>query len=270
MLLAIDVGNSNLTLGIVDGGEVRAVRRAATPKGATPDEVELLLDGLLRLDGRGLADVGDAALVSVVPGVTDALEAAAARHGISFLVATAGTVPLAVRTERPGEVGPDRLVNALAAARLHGTPAIVVDAGTATTFDALGPDGAFLGGAIAPGLELGLEALAAHTAKLPRVELHIPDRAIARDTTSAIQAGAVFGYRALVAGLVARLREELAESAGVTTSDIRTILTGGLSAAPWARGIAGIDAIDPELTLKGLAILHAAVAGGAPVPGAQR
>ncbi len=270
MLLAIDVGNSNLTLGIIEGGVVRVVRRAATPRGATTDEVELLLDGLLGLDGRRLAGVGDAALVSVVPGVTAALEAAGARHGISFLVATAGTVPLAIRTERPGEVGPDRLVNALAAARLHGTPAIVVDSGTATTFDALGPDGAFLGGAIAPGLELGLDALAARTAKLPRVELRTPDRAIARDTVSAIQAGAVIGYQSLIAGLVARLRAELGETAGVAPGAIPAILTGGLSAAPWARGIAGIDAIDPDLTLKGLAILHAAVAGGAPVPGAQR
>jgi type III pantothenate kinase len=171
-------------------------------------------------------------------------------------------VPLPVRTERPDEVGADRLVNALAAARLYGTPAVVVDLGTATTFDCVGADGAFVGGAIAPGLELGLDALAAGTAKLPRVDLRTPDRAIGRDTVGAIQAGAVLGHQALVAGLLDRIRHELADAAGSAARDVRVILTGGLSAAPWAGDLEGVDAIDPDLTLKGLAILHAEVAGG--------
>jgi type III pantothenate kinase len=162
-------------------------------------------------------------------------------------------------------VGADRIVNALAVARLYGTPAVVVDLGTATTFDCVGLDGAFLGGAIAPGLELGLEALAARTAKLPQIELRTPDRAIGRDTVSAMQSGAVFGYQALATGLLARLRAELAESIGARAGDVRTVLTGGLSAAPWAQGIAGVDVIDPDLTLKGLAILNAEVAGGEPL-----
>ena len=125
------------------------------------------------------------------------------RRDVGLLEATAGTLPIAVRVDRPAEVGPDRLVNALAAARLHGAPAIVVDFGTATTFDVVAPDGAYVGGAIAPGLELGLEVLAARTARLPRVELRAPDRAIGRDTASAIQSGAIFGYQALAAGLLA-------------------------------------------------------------------
>ena len=114
-------------------------------------------------------------------------------------------------------------------------------------------------------LELGLEALAARTAKLPRVELRAPDRAIGRDTISAIQSGTILGYQALADGLIDRIRHELADAAGVPAADVRVILTGGLSGAPWARGIAGVDAIDPDLTLKGLAILHAEVGGGQPL-----
>jgi type III pantothenate kinase len=171
-------------------------------------------------------------------------------------------VPLAIRVDRPSEVGADRLVNALAAARLYGTPAVVVDFGTATTLDCVATDGAYVGGAIAPGLELGLEALAARTAKLPRIELRAPDRAIGRDTVTAMQSGTVFGYQALAAGLLARVRRELADLAEIEPSEVRAILTGGLSAAPWAAALDGIDAIDPDLTLTGLAILHADLTGG--------
>jgi type III pantothenate kinase len=200
-----------------------------------------------------------------VPSLTDGLETIAARRERPLLVAGAGTIPIAVRTERPADVGADRLVNALAVARLHGTPAIVADLGTATTFDCVAADGAFVGGAIAPGLELGLEALAARTAKLPRVELRAPERALARDTVAAIQSGAVLGHVSLVTGLIARLRDELGETSSTSPADVRVVLTGGLSAAPWARAIEGVDAIDPDLTLKGLAILHAEVAGGQPL-----
>ena len=265
MLLALDIGNTNLTVGLVEGGAIAGTRRAATPRGATADELELLLGGLLGLEGRTLDNVSAMAIASVVPAVTAALAAVGARRGMGTLVASPGNVPLAIRVDRPGEVGPDRLVNALAVARLYGVPAVVADFGTATTFDCVGPDGAFLGGAIAPGLELGLEALAARTAKLPRVELRAPDRALGRDTAHAIQAGAVLGYQALAGGLLARLRAELAETSGARAGDVRCVLTGGLSAAPWARDIGGVDVIDPDLTLKGLAILHAEVAGGEPL-----
>ena len=265
MLLAIDIGNTNVTVGLFRAGALLATRRAATNARATADEVELLLDGLLRLDGIALADLDAIALASVVPALTGAVETIAERRARPLLVAAAGTVPLAIRVDRPGEVGADRLVNALAAARLHGTPAVVVDFGTATTLDCIAADGAYVGGAIAPGLELGLEVLAARTAKLPRIELRAPDRAIGRDTVSAMQAGTIFGYQALAAGLLARVRRELADANGVAPSDVKAILTGGLSAAPWARALEGIDVIDPDLTLKGLAILHAEVGGGEPL-----
>ena len=265
MLLALDIGNTNITAGLFRAGALLATRRAATNARATTDEVELLLDGLLRLDGIAIADLDAIAIASVVPALTGAIEAIAERRDRPLLIASAGTVPLAVRVDRPDDVGADRLVNALAAARLHGTPAVVVDFGTATTLDCVAADGAYVGGAIAPGLELGLEALAARTAKLPRIELRAPDRAIGRDTVSAMQSGTIFGYQALAAGLLARVRVELADANDVAPADVRAILTGGLSAAPWARALDGIDAIDPDLTLKGLAILHAEVGGGEPL-----
>lgn len=262
MLLAIDIGNSNVTIGLIRDGALVATRRAATHAGAATDELELQLDGLLRLDESGLADVSAICLASVVPDLTAGVESLAGRRRIPILVASAGTIPLAVRVDRPADVGPDRLVNALAAHRLYGAPAVIVDFGTATTFDAVAPDGAFVGGAIAPGLMLGGDALAARTASLPRVELRAPDRAIGRDTVSAMQAGIVLGYQALTAGLLARIRAELAAPAGLAPRDVRAIATGGLSQAPWIRGLEGLDAVDPDLTLRGLAILHAEVTGG--------
>ncbi|TMF39372.1 MAG: type III pantothenate kinase [Chloroflexi bacterium] len=265
MLLAVDIGNTNVTTGLFRNGALIERRRATTHARASADELEHLLDALLRLDDASFADVSSIVACSVVPSLTAALEEVAARRERPLLIASAGTVPVAVRTDRPADVGADRLVNALAAARIHGTPAIVADFGTATTLDCVGADGAFVGGAIAPGLELGLDALAARTAKLPRVELRAPDRAIGRDTVSAIQSGTVLGYQALANGLIARCRAELAEASGSTPGDVRVILTGGLSAAPWARGLDGVDAIDPDLTLKGLAILHAEVGGGQPL-----
>jgi type III pantothenate kinase len=265
MLLALDIGNTNLTTGLFRAGALLATRRAATNPHATTDELELLLDGLLRLDGFGLGDLDAIAMASVVPALAGGVESIATRHDRALVAAGPGTIPLAIRVDRPGEVGADRLVNALAAGRLYGTPAVVVDFGTATTLDCVAGDGAYDGGAIAPGLELGLEALASRTAKLPRIELRAPDRAIARDTVSAMQAGTIFGYQALASGLLERVRLELAQANGVAPADVHAILTGGLSAAPWARSLEGVEAIDPDLTLKGLAILHAEVGGGEPL-----
>ncbi|MEX2183889.1 MAG: type III pantothenate kinase [Chloroflexota bacterium] len=262
MLLAIDIGNTNITVGIIRNGTLITTRRAATDARMTGDQLRILAGDLLALDGLALRDVAAIACASVVPNLTAGTEALAASLDRPLIVATAGTVPIPVRVDRPGEVGADRLVNALAVARLYGTPAVVVDFGTATTLDCVAADGAYVGGAIAPGLELGLEALAARTAKLPRVELRTPDRAIGRDTVSAIQAGTIFGYQGLAATLLARVRRELADLAGIEPAAVRAVLTGGLSGAPWATAIEGVDAIDPDLTLKGLGILHAEVAGG--------
>lgn len=264
MLLAVDIGNTNVTTGLFRNGVLVAKRRAAT-RDMTADELELLLDGLLRLDGLDLSAIAAIACTSVVPRVGEALAVVAGRLGRPLLVAGAGHIPIAIRVDRPAEVGADRLVNAFAAVRLYGAPAIVADLGTATTIDAISGEGAFLGGAIAPGPELGLAALADRTAKLPLVEATAPDRAIGRDTAEAMRSGAVLGYQALVEGLVGRIRGELAAMTGVEPGSIRAIMTGGSSAAPWARAIGGIDVIDADLTLRGLAVLYAEVSGGEPV-----
>src|SRR5215208_6463871 len=161
MLLAVDIGNTNISLAPVQGTEPGRPRRAQTRAGATPDELELLLDGLLRLDGSSLANFDRITVASVVPSLTSALRRVADTRRFELLVADAATVPIAIRVDRPAEVGADRLVNAFAASRLYGAPAIVIDFGTATNFDVVAADGAYVGGALAPGLELGVEALAA-------------------------------------------------------------------------------------------------------------
>jgi type III pantothenate kinase len=256
VIVALDVGNTNITVGVIGGGDVVSSRRAVTRPTATADELEITIDELLHLDGAALSSVEEIVLASVVPAVTTTLIAVAARHRIPLLVADAATVPIPVRIDKPAEAGADRLVNAFAALRLHGAPAIVVDFGTATNFDVVSADGAYIGGALAPGLELGIEALAARTAKLPRVALVMPARAIGRDTVSAIQSGAVIGYIGLVGELVRAITRELALDSPVAP---KVIITGGLSAAGWASAIPGADVVDPLLTLRGLALFHSEV-----------
>ena len=248
MLLVVDIGNSNVTLGLVRAGVLGATRRAVTPARVTTDELELLIDGLLRLDDAAFADVSAISCASVVPALTGAMQAIATRRDRPLVVADAGTVPIAIRVDRPSDAGADRLVNALAAQRLYGTPAVVVDFGTATTFDCVAGDGAYVGGAIAPGLELGLEALASRTARLPRVDLAVPSRAIARDTVGAIQSGIFFGYASMVDGLVRRIREENGVEA-------RVLATGGFATllGPTSETI---EEVDEFLTLDGLRILY--------------
>jgi type III pantothenate kinase len=259
MLLALDIGNTSTNLGRIDGGEVVATRRIGTRPQATADELALTLDGLLAMDGGELDGVREIVAASVVPALSATLAELCRSREISLLWADATTVPLVTRVDRPAEVGADRLVNALAALRLHGAPAIVVDFGTATNFDVVDADGAYIGGMLAPGLELGLEALATRTAKLPRIELARPPRAIGTNTVAAMQSGAVIGYIGLVRELLAAIRAELADGGRPP----RVIATGGLSAAPWAADIPGIDVVDPLLTLRGLALLHAASAARA-------
>lgn len=259
MLLALNVGNTNLKLGLVRDGTIISVRRAATRAEATADEQEWLLDGLLRLDGGSLEDVTEMAIGSVVPAVRVALEVLAVRRGIRVTHTDARTMPIAARVDHPAEVGADRLLNALAAHRLYGGPAVVLDFGTATTVDAVAADGAYVGGAIAPGIEIGLEALAARTAQLPRIELRAPARAIGTNTVAAMQSGTVLGYLGLARELIERVGRELADAdsdAGTANRHVKTIVTGGLSDAPWMAQLGPVDGIEPDLTLKGLVMLH--------------
>jgi type III pantothenate kinase len=276
MWLAVNVGNTNVKVGRIRDGQLAGSRRVATRTEATPDEIEALLEELLQLDGETLASVEGAVLASVVPPYGQALTSVLERRGLPLIEATAETIPIPVRVDNPAEVGADRLVNALAAGRLYGAPAVVVDFGTATTFDAVAADGAYVGGAIAPGLEIGLEALATRTAKLPRIELREPSRAIGTNTLNAMRSGAVFGYLGLTTALLERIRRELGATAGAQGAgadggaQVRTILTGGLASASWWSQLARVDVVDPDLTLKGLAVLHAELTAGIGEPRVRR
>jgi type III pantothenate kinase len=238
-------------------------RIATSPRDISADAFEDLLVRLLGLEGRPLEVIVQAiVMASVIPTWSVAAAEVAGRHGIPLLEATAETVPIPIRVDHPSEAGADRLVNAFAAGRLYGTPAIVVDFGTATTLDVVAADGAYVGGAIAAGLQLGLDALASRTAKLPHIELAAPARVIGTDTVSAMRSGAVIGHIGLANELIHRTRAELA-AASPDGARIHVILTGGLSNEPWAKEIRGIDIIDPLLTIRGLVRLHAEVASEA-------
>ena len=250
VILAIDVGNTNMRVGLVRGGDVTAARRAPTRGNRSAAHLATTLGALLAEDGVALTDVESIFVASVVPKVTAALHELAAERGIRLVSADHTTIPIAIRVDNPAAVGNDRLVNAYAAGLLHGMPVIVIDLGTATTLDVVAPDGAFLGGAIAPGLGLGLEALSEHTAQLPQVALELPDKAIGTDTVSAMLSGAVLGYFGLVKELVRRIRAEMG------AAKPKVVLTGGLSALSWAQSIPSVDIIDPLLTLRGLALLE--------------
>lgn len=263
MLLAIDIGNSTIKFGWFHASPAPSwVHSLATRRDMMPDDLDIQLGNLLALNGRSFDDVQGVAAVSVVPDLTDALEMVGHRRlgARPFVLATSANLPLPIRVDHPDDVGADRLVDAYAAHRLHGGPLVVADVGTAITVDAVGGDGAFLGGAIAAGPGLALRALADHTAKLPRVPLATPTRAIGRDTVTALQSGAAFGWRGLVAGLIARVRDELADIEGVSPARIRTVLTGGFSGSGWVAAV-GADVVDQELTLKGLAHFYAEVIG---------
>lgn len=254
MIVALDVGNTKIALGVVRSGDVTSSRRAPTRGNRSAARLAATLDGLLAEDGLSLSSVETILLVSVVPGASTAVSELAAERGIRLIIANHTTIPIAVRVDNPGAVGNDRLINAFVAGLLYGTPAIVIDLGTATTLDVVAPDGAFLGGAIAPGLGLGLDALVEHSAQLPAVPLEVPERAIGTDTVSAMLSGAVLGYFGLVKELVRRIRGELG------AAKPKVVLTGGLSALPWTNSIPSVDIIDPLLTLRGLALLEREVA----------
>ena len=256
VIVVLNIGNTNVGYGIVVGGELTATGRSAAPSADSPYRLEMLLDEIVGRTGTPASERVEIVAASVVPSLTQALEELAARRGMRLLLADATTVPIAIGVESPGTAGNDRLVNAYAAARLHGPPAIVVDLGTATTFDVVNATGSFVGGAIAPGIGLGLDALAARTAQLPRVPLALPSRAIGTNTVEAIQSGTVLGHVGLVTHLVRVISAELEAGHGAKP---RVVLTGGLAAHPWAAAIEAVDAVDPLLTLRGLALLHSEV-----------
>jgi len=249
MLLTIDIGNTNVTLGLFRGDELGPRWRLATEHERMPDEYGLQILGLLSHAGLSPQDLSGVCLASVVPPLTGKFtEACRVYLGYDPLVVDAGIkTGVRIRYEDPRAVGADRVADAAAVQKLYGTPACVVDFGTATTFDAISANGDYLGGAIAPGIGIAAEALFQRTAKLPRVELQRPPAAIGRNTVHSMQSGLLFGYAALVEGMVARFRKELGPQTKV-------IGTGGLAELV-AKETDVIQIIAPWLTLDGLRII---------------
>ena len=250
MLLAIDAGNTNVTCGLYDKRALVTTFRLGSHHRSTADEWGVVIKALLRDQGYGETPVRDAIVASVVPPLTPILQAALKHYfKVDPLIVGPGTkTGLPVRIENPHEVGADRIVNAVAAVAKYGKPVIIVDFGTATTFDAVSAKGEYLGGAIAPGIGISAEALFTRTSKLPRVEIRKPAHVIGRSTVEAMQSGLYYGY----AGLCDRLIAEMI--ATYRPAKPRVIATGGLAAA-FAEESKFIDAVDENLTLDGLRLL---------------
>lgn len=248
LLLAADVGNTNIVLGTYRGAELSRSWRVSTVHDRTSDEIAVLLDGLLAQDGVALGDVDGLVLGSVVPALTLMFSRLVEKRAIKTVVIGPGVkTGVRLRVDSPGEVGADRIANTLAAHRSYGGPAIVVDFGTSTNLDVVSAEGDFLGGAFAPGIEVSAESLFGRASRLFRVPLTAPRDAIGKNTADCLRSGIVFGYVGLIDGLVARISQELPSKPTV-------IATGGLAEtiAPLA---SSIDRVDENLTLEGLRLL---------------
>ncbi|MFC2021471.1 type III pantothenate kinase [Chloroflexota bacterium] len=250
MLLAIDIGNTNITFGVFDVEQLRATWRMATRVNQMTDEYAVLLLNLLHHQGLETSDIKEIALCSVVPPLTTTFVDLSQRYlQTEPLIIGAGVkTGVRIRFDNPKEVGPDRIANAAAAQHLYSGPVIVIDVGTATTFDVVSKEGDWIGGAIATGIGTAAEALFARTAALPRVELVHPRQAIGTSTITAMQSGIVFGYVGLIEGIVARIQEELGEKTTV-------VATGGY-ASLMADETPVINAVNPDITLLGLRLIY--------------
>ncbi|MBV6397472.1 MAG: Type III pantothenate kinase [Anaerolineales bacterium] len=249
MLLAIDLGNTNLTIGLYEGETLIHHWRLATEDARMPDEYGLQLLGLLTHVGKTPKDLTGICLASVVPPLTNRI-AQACREYLKreALIVDAGIkTGIKIRYDDPKAVGADRVADAVAVQKLYGGPACVIDFGTATTFNALTADGQYLGGAITAGVNLAADALFTHTAKLARVDIQRPPSVIGRNTIHAMQSGLLFGYVSMIEGMVTRFRRELGD-------EMKVIATGGLAEIV-AKETDVINVIAPWLTLDGLRII---------------
>jgi type III pantothenate kinase len=249
MRLAVDAGNTHTVLGLFEGDTLRADWRVATRKEVTADELGVLFHNLLERSGVKRSDVDGMIVSTVVPDLQETLSSTGSRYFECkpLFVGPGLKTGMPILYENPHEVGADRIVNAIAAQSRYGAPVIVLDFGTATTFDVVGPGGEYLGGVIAPGLGVSAEALFERAARLHRVRVRKPQRVIGRQTEQSLQSGLYHGYAALVEGLVRRIREEMEIEAPV-------VATGGL-ASVFEPEMHFLTAIDLGLTLEGLRLI---------------
>jgi type III pantothenate kinase len=250
MLLAIEQGNTNTLFGVHDGSEWIAQWRSATDSSRTADEYAVWLSQLLAMSGLQLSGLKSCIISSVVPQSIFNLRNLSRRylHVEPLVIGENAELGIAIRIDKPSEAGADRLVNAIGAHVVYPGTLIVIDSGTATTFDVIAEDGGFEGGVIAPGINLSMEALHAAAAKLPRVAIQKPQRVLGKDTVGAMQSGVFWGYIALIEGLIARLK---AEWGGPMT----VVATGGVASLFHGATMA-IDHFDPDLTIRGLLEIH--------------
>ena len=250
MLLAIDIGNTNINIGVFEGEKLRTTWRIATVIRRMADEYATLLLNLLHHQRLNVSDIKEVALCSVVPPLVTTFDELSQQYfHVTPLVVGAGVkTGVNIRMDNPREVGADRIVNAAAAHHLYKGPIIIIDLGTATTFDAVSKEGDYIGGVIAPGIVTSGEALFTQAAMLPRVEITRPKQAIGTNTITAMQSGIVFGYVGLIEGIVARIQRELGEKAKV-------VVTGGY-AGLIAKETTVINEVNPNLTLTGLRLIY--------------
>jgi len=250
MLLAIDIGNTNIKIGVFDGDELEATWNVATGIHRTTDEYAGVLLNLMERKKVSPSEITGVALCSVVPPLLPAFVELCTKylHSEALVVETGVKTGMRIRLDNPREVGSDRVVDAVAAQHLYGKPLIIVDLGTATTFSVVSKEGDYLGGAIAPGIVIATEALYTRTAALPRIRLNRPEQAIGRNTIAAMQSGVVFGHVGLIEGMILRIEQELGSKAKV-------IATGG-QAYFLAQEIPAIEIVDPDLTLIGLRLIY--------------
>ncbi|MCX5195844.1 type III pantothenate kinase [Streptomyces sp. NBC_00249] len=261
MLLTIDVGNTHTVLGLFDGDEIVEHWRVSTDPRRTADELAVLMQGLMGMHPMLGSELGDGihgiAICATVPSVLHELREVTRRYYgdvPAVLVEPGIKTGVPILMDNPKEVGADRIINAVAAVELYGGPAIVVDFGTATTFDAVSTKGEYVGGVISPGIEISMEALGVRGAQLRKIELARPRNVIGKSTVEAMQSGVVYGFAGQVDGIVARMAKELAGPGG-DPADVRVIATGGL--APIVLGEASaIDDHEPWLTLIGLRLVY--------------
>ena len=253
MLLAIDAGNTNLVFALVEGRQIKTRWRIATEARRTADQYAVWLHQLLELEGYKKADVTAAIIGTVVPRATHNLQVLASKYfGVEPLLAGEGKAawPIALVVDEPQNVGADRVLNALAAHQKYPGDLIVIDFGTATTFDVVDYSGSYKGGIIAPGINLSLDALVNATAKLPRIAIEVPEDSsvIGRTTDSQMLTGIYWGYVAMMEGLVARLKQEIGRP-------VTVLATGGL-AALFDKQSGLFDSVEPDLTIQGLSLLY--------------